>query len=354
MDIQDKFLANSKELRNLKSQVQVLEKETELLQKKYNKSILDSKIEEIEADYEPLIGGLNNLTIRNLLTQDHDASSINLLNVPIVTAGKGPWSEEEFDQFLSSKDFDLYEIPSTKIDILILGKSDIDAEKLIEQIDLAIYESPNLKIYTQELFACWLISGIDPIENWSEEDLLDSVSNHFILKYLFDNYSYFQWPHFTESNSSVWGDVLEIDSSEWQAESILHKLGYSVTDGKLTVTERRKCLNDAFTKDLTSLKLDYDSIRKWGAPKSSQRLYAMANLIAWLVGFQGVHKPLAKQKWMDDLIWLKDYYFDKRMSFKWPYLHKTIVSPKVEQIKNAEQAPNAGQVEWPFPQGIRP
>jgi hypothetical protein len=349
MDIQNTFLAKTKELKQLKSQLQVLEKQTELLQKKYNKFILHSKIEEIESEYEPLIGGLNTLTIRNLLTKDNDALSINLVNVPIVTVGSGPWSEEEFDQFLVGKDFSLYELPSTKIDILILGKSDVDAESLIEQIDLALNETPNLKIYTQELFVCWLITGIDPIEDWSEDDLLESVSDHFILNYLFDNYSSFQWPYFAESNVSVWGDVEEIDSSEWQSESVLHRLGYSVTDGKLSVSERRKCLNDAFTKDLSFLSLDKTSYRKWGVPRSSQRLYAMANLIAWLSGFQGVHKPLAKQKWMEDLSWLKEHYFDKRMAFKWPYLHKAPNLPKTPTRTVLKPAK-----EWPFPTGFRP
>ena len=183
MDIQKTFLAKSKELKQLKSQLQALEKETELLQKKYNKYILDTKIEEVESEYEPLIGGLNILTIRNLLTKDNDALSINLANVPIVTVGAGPWSEEEFDQFLVSKDFALYEMPSTKIEILVLGKSDVDADNLIEQIDLALNETSNLKVYTQELFVCWLITGVDPIENWSEDALLESVSDHFILNY---------------------------------------------------------------------------------------------------------------------------------------------------------------------------
>jgi hypothetical protein len=348
MDIKDKFLEKSRTLKELKSQVLTLEKETQLLQKKYHKHLLDSKIAEKEAECESLIGGLNILTIRNILAQKNDASSIKLLNVPIVTTGSGPWKEEEFDQFLASKDFDLYELPSPTIEILILGKSDVYADSLIEQIDLAIYENPRLKIYTQELFSCWLITGVDPIENWTEEDLLESIADHTTLNYLLENYADFQWPNIAESNLKVWGDVEEIDSSEWQVESVLHRVGYSVTDGKLTITERRKCLNNAFNNDLTSFRLDYNSNRKWGLPRSSQRLYAMASLISWLIRFQGVNKPLAKEKWKDDLDWLKENYFDKRMSFKWPYLSKNQSSVSLDRAKLKE----AGT--WPFPNGSRP
>ena len=65
----------------------------------------------------------------------------------LATDGSGPWELEEFDEFLFSRDIQLYEMPSPTITGLILGAngwSEIDLAKQIYNKDLT-----SLRIYTQ-------------------------------------------------------------------------------------------------------------------------------------------------------------------------------------------------------------
>jgi hypothetical protein len=60
----------------------------------------------------------------------------------------------------------------------------------------------------------------------------------------------------------------------------------------------------------------------WGTPKSAQRLYRMARHIKFIIDSRNgsnYRKPVSRDDWISDLVWLKKAYFRKsRHFFRWP------------------------------------
>lgn len=308
-----------RELTESKAHTATLEGE---LQKLYKKSIefdLDlrrrAQLEELRAKTT----GLNIELIRDYLCSDKNAASVNMSRMEIGIQGDGPWGVIEFEGFLNQKDFSVVNITDPGVRCIVLGSYNVDEEELNQQIATSIEEGFDLRIYSQELFVAWLITGVNPLEEWLEKDLLESVREHESLQYVIDS-TQFPWPQLVDHASMK--RSYEVKTFEWDGslseESPLRKMGYSVQAGALSIQERRAILRQAYTSSgLNKFLYSSHDLERWGQPNTAQRLYAISSLITWLANFQGLTKPAAREKWISDLRWLKESFYDSKMKF-WP------------------------------------
>lgn len=308
-----------RELTESKAHTATLEGE---LQKLYKKSIefdLDLKHQERLEELRAKTTGLNIELIRDYLCSDKNATSVNMSRMEIGIQGDGPWGVIEFEDFLNQKDFSVVNITDPGVRCIVLGSYNVDEEELNQQIATSIEEGFDLRIYSQELFVAWLITGVNPLEEWLEKDLLESVREHDSLQYVIYS-TQFPWPQLVDHASMK--RSYEVKTFEWDGslseESPLRKMGYSVQAGALSIQERRAILRQAYTSSgLNKFLYSSHDLERWGQPNTAQRLYAMSSLITWLANFQGPTKPAAREKWISDLRWLKESFYDSKMKF-WP------------------------------------
>jgi hypothetical protein len=351
------------ELNALKRDVSSLENEVKRLFRKSIESDVSEKFIEQINSLKTYPGGLNKVAIRDFLCRDVDAKSIGLYQNPVGIEGEGPWEileEEGLQQFLESKGFDVVEITNSNTRHIILGfdSNTIDYDDVDEQIQRSIDEDFELRIYTQELFIIWLITGDDPLDSWDEDDLLALVADHEPMQHVL-GHEIFTWPEVSSSDAR--SDDYVVKTFEWSGslaeESPLAKMGYTVRADAISQFKRREILRSAYLSTQMDRYLLSDSDQKrWGKANTAQRLYSISHLISWLAGFQGSTKPEAKHKWEDDLQWLKKEFYlaNKRMNFSWP---KTSLSssgiPKKPTSQSELTALNPAAA-WPFPTGSRP
>jgi hypothetical protein len=342
-----------RELNDTKATLSTLETE---LQKLYKKSIEHDLELKHQAQLDLLqetTTGLNIELIRDFICANKDATSINLKGIDIGIQGDGPWGVMEFQEFLTEKEFSVVNITDPGVQYLILGARSIDEEELNQQITTSIEEGFELYIFTQELFLAWLITGQNPLEVWLEKDLLESVLEHESLQYLIDS-TEFPWPLLVDHASM--NRSYEVKTFEWDGalseESPLRKLGYSVQADVLSIQERRAILRNAYTTSALNkfLNTPHD-LERWGQSNTAQRLYTISSLITWLANFQGATKPAAREKWISDLSWLKESFYDAKMKF-WP-MRQALPPVKSAKPETAKSALNPA-APWPFPNGTRP
>jgi len=276
-----------------------------------------------------LAEGLNNKNIRDALCSNVSGENQDWCPENIGTIGSGPWEENEFDHFLRMHQVDPKLIPNEGINALIIGCYDFDEEKILEQI--FNFEKNNFKIYTQELFVLGLILNDDPYKVLDQETIDSIAKLHSGIKLILENDMV--WPIWSDTKTIVINDdgsIIDIDTDSFSLESPLKRMGYTAQDGALTEGQRRKILTDIFQ----SQKLDgihtVDEVKKWGSPRSAQRLFAITKFINWLDSFQGLHKPKARDKWRSDIIWLKDNFYNNDMKFTMP-IYKNYVGIKILQ-----------------------
>lgn len=260
--------------------------------------------------------GMNRGMIRSLLTFEKDANNIDLADVPIALSGSGPWITEDLEEFLVSKRFDCVSIED-QAQFLVIGEYNIDEEEIHQFITNSLEKYVTPRIYTQELFICFIAMGDDPLAVWSEETLMAAVEGHKGMEYVL-SYEEIVWPKFNSEESSDDFSVFAIDADEWNQESPLRKLGYTAREGALSQQERRQKLTEAYTASIDRYIESEDEQTQWGRPNSAQRLYAIASFISWLCDFQGRTRPNALAKWQSDLRWLKQTHYHNRMRFEWP------------------------------------
>ncbi len=348
-----------KELNLLKQQVSSMEVEVKkLFRKTIESEISERYLEEINL-LKTFPGGLNRVEIRDFLCKEADAKSIGMHRNLIGMEGDGPWKileDDGLEQFLVEKGFEVVEItdPSTKHIILGSNSSTIDYDDIDIQIERSISEDFELRIYTQELFITWLITGEDPLDNWPEDDLLALVADHEPMQHVL-SHRIFTWPEiFTPDGRN---DDYEVKTFEWSGslaeESPLAKMGYTVRADGISQPKRREILKAAFSSSQMDRYLLTDVDRKrWGRANTAQRLYSISHLISWLAGFQGPSKPEAKYKWEDDLSWLKKEFYlsNNRMNFLWPRQTSISIKKSIAQPASTTINPAAA---WPFSTGSR-
>lgn len=347
------------ELNTLKQQVSSMEVEVKRLFRKTIESDISEKyLEEIDL-LKTYPGGLNRIEIRDFLCKEANAKSIGMHRKSIGMEGVGPWELLEKDglqEFLEEKGFEVVQItdPSTKHIILGSNSSTVDPDDIDIQIERSISEDFELRIYTQELFIIWLITGEDPLDNWAEDDLLALVADHEPMQHVL-SHRIFTWPEIFTPD--VRNDDYEVKTFEWSGslaeESPLAKMGYTVRADGISQLKRREILKAAFSSSQMDRYLLTDTDRKrWGRANTAQRLYSISHLISWLAGFQGTTKPEARYKWEEDLSWLKKEFYlsNKRMNFLWPRQTSSSNKKPIAQPASTTINPAAA---WPFSTGSR-
>ena len=328
----DKLRQLRKELKEHKAVIDDLESEIHKFYRIAIQEAADAKVSEFILFQRDNPSGLNRTLLRDLLCWEKQSIDIHLENTEIALHGSGPWNGNELEDFFTDKDFSLVSIDYSPT-ILILGEFDVDKEIVHSYISSCLGSKKNIKIYTQELFIYWLISGEDPLEALENQTLVDLVENHQGMAVVFD-YETAKWPEFSNEKyeNSL---VTEFDTEDWGNESILHKFGYTAKHGELSINKRQSILREVFEQPLTNfLESNSDRLR-WGSAKSPQRLYAISNFLYWLMNFQGSTKPLAAQKWKSDLEWLKATFYNKKMAFRWPNQYSLTDSRSArKEIKN--------------------
>lgn len=287
---------------------------------------------EAEKNKQPY-AGLNFTTVRDALYDLAANRDRDWIPTMIATHGSGPWDLNEFDNFLMSREITLFEMPNPAITGLILGANDWSGIELAEQL----YEKNlnSLKIYTQELFFLGLIAGRDPYD-FLEQEVIDEVGkNHPAIQFILNQN--FEWPWSENSNYSESDEDWEIDNTDWSSESVLKLMGYNASASGPDGVTRRYILKQVFeAENLPGIKT-LEQRKRWGLSKSQKRLYSISHFLGWLINLQGSEKPSAKEKWLSDINWLKQEYYDRNMQFQWPKL-----------AENSSRAKLDPQTAWPF------
>ena len=232
------------------------------------------------------------------------------LDIDLVsTMGSGPFQESEFDAFLEGIGIEAYPVEEDT-EILVLGEEDWSPEVLRRMLSERCGES--LRVYSQEMFLSFILSGADPLDE-AEELLRGFGEEHPALEFL--SAAGFHWPTTTVVGRG--GSELQ---AEWLAKGYLKYLGYTVGQKGLTGPERREILANAYSSAIPNI-FPEEYRTTWGRPRSSLRLQKIAESIAAFCR-NAQRRPHAMQlaisQWETDLDWLKATYYDDQYIFEWP------------------------------------
>jgi hypothetical protein len=246
--------------------------------------------------------------LRNWLFRGVDGSRVHLEDVSLM--GAGPFEQHDFEQFLSRKKIDAWE-PAAYTEVLVLGREEWQAK----QIDglLRKRAGDTLRVYSQEMFLAYLLSGNDPLD--TPKVALQMGKGHPGLEYLMK--VGFKWPSIAVKGSRPSHAL----SEEWRSESFLKAKGYRVGDGAGNHPMfRRRALARAYAGKIP-MRFGAEYAVDCGSPKSAGRLkriaYAIAKSYHLFAGRRGRDSTACTQ-WARDLRWLKVTYYDRHLQFEWP------------------------------------
>lgn len=316
---QSKYRSKLTEAKELRDQLQSVESDLRELVREIALQDCNQRVQDAIERVELSGIGLNHALIINSLVRATHAEDIGLDNTYIGLQGNVPWDVDELSRFLLQRKFLTEDITYPLVDVIVLGARAVSFEELEEKISASLEdEEMELRIYTQELFMLWIITGEDPLETLTIDELEALVKDHEPLQFV-RQFSELPWPTIERNTNSE--GVSQINwNGQLSLQSPLSKMGYSVRADHLTRHQRQSILASAFkSAEMDSYLTSNDERVRWGHTKSAQRLYAMASLISWLSVFQGSTKPAAQEKWLEDLGWMRSTFYDKRMRFKWPY-----------------------------------
>ena len=232
----------------------------------------------------------------------------------VVTAGSGPYTEDDFDEILDRKGIIVDGLGVSEKEVLILGRHDWDEDELDEHIEA--HRGSKLRVYSQEMFLAYLVTDKDPYDDC--ELLKGFGDGHPVFDYLSE--WGFDWPHTRiVPGRSIMGTV-NSDPASWPSVGLLKYLGYSVGANGVSRSKRQIILRDAFIHSVPNVQsLDY--MAGWGLPSSNTRLLKLANSIASFAKNAkrrtSPHEE-AIQDWESDLAWLKETFYHGRYRFSWP------------------------------------
>jgi hypothetical protein len=237
-----------------------------------------------------------------------DASRIDLEDVSLM--GAGPFAQHDFEQFLSRKKIDTWE-PASYTEVLVLGREDWQPKE-IERL-LRKRAGDTLRVYSQEMFLAYLLSGHDPLD--TPKVALQMGRGHPGLEYLMK--LGFKWPSIAVKGSRS----AHLRSDDWRSESFLKAKGYKVGEGAGNhPTSRHRALTRAYSGRIPA-RFGTDYAADCGSASSAGRLrriaYAIAKSYHLFAGRHGTEST-ACTHWTRDLSWLKKQYYDKHLKFDWP------------------------------------
>ena len=228
-----------------------------------------------------------------------------------ATLGAGPFAQDEFDDFLRWIEVTPC-APSAQEKLLVMGREDWPDEDLHRWVTERD-GGDSAKVYSQEMFLLFLLTGYDPYE-LDPDEFQALVEDHPAFRYLAT--LGFAWPG---TEASPGNQNLAV---EWTRVGLLRHMGYTVGQAGLPVRERQRILKDVFTTVLPHVN-SAAYMAEWGAPHSAERLRKMAVSLAsfYRTARRKANPPeLAISDWEQDLGWLKERYYDGRFDFGWPSL----------------------------------
>lgn len=239
----------------------------------------------------------------------------------ISTIGSNPLDEDDFDYALRVADLEVYNI-GIDTDVLIIGRDNWqeDEEKLNKLLDDR--EGKSLKIYSQEMFWAYWITGQDPFDD--KEVALAFAEEHPALEFFLSN-PQIDWVN-TIVSPNYGGGSLDIKSPE---TGVLKHVGYTVGKTKgLHFAKRREILSKVFNLNFFEIlseeyvrdcKRHYPGyLEEWGNAKSERRLIKMRDFLAAQCKRQKRQgNEEAADDYEEDLEWLRRKYHTGRFKFDW-------------------------------------
>ncbi len=246
-----------------------------------------------------------------------------LVDQPVAILGDGPWPSEHLNQMLKGKR--VYAISlKPSVQAVIVGRSNVDTASIKEWLGETYATN---KVYPQELFALYVVTGIDPLEAIDREHAEHWVREHPVLHELFGDLD-------ADLTWSFLGNTEQIDEEFDEDQKVIHlpegesplvKMGYIVgTHFGLLPLERREILKKAFEGRIpraTNHENIEEYMKQWGAPKTSQRLWRIAKHLAGQVYLKRRNPTMevAVSEWSADLKWLRSQIYPRvRYRFRWP------------------------------------
>lgn len=237
----------------------------------------------------------------------------------VVIEGYGPFNPGELTNFLRRRGLEvtpLADILPFLTQTLIIGQFGWDKSRLQNLIAARVGQA--LKIYSQEMFISYALTGNDPFDG-SRELLGRFAEGHPALEYLME--LGFGWPSTVVAGS----DGAALDDIDWPKVGLLKYMGYKVgKNGIKNAQRRQRILSAIYTSDSLPFVQSHSYMAKWGEPNSCKRLRKLANS---LTSFCRTAKrkddrpELAIAHWEADLNWLYTQYYQGRCSFIWPSTH---------------------------------
>ena len=240
----------------------------------------------------------------------------------ISTVGSNPHDEDEFDNFIKTVgEMEVYQLDA-ETEILIVGREAWQYKKEAFEELLDSREGKQLKIYSQEMFLAYWITGQDPFEDI--EVALSFAEGHPALEY-FQSLPRVDWVN-TKISLTTNGGKLEIEKP---TIGVLKHAGYVVGKTKgLSPEERQKILRKVFDSQLYEI-LSEKYVREcrnnyphyldeWGSAKSERRLIKMRDFIA--SGYRNQKRAghdEASSDYEDDLEWLRMNFHKGHFKFDW-------------------------------------
>lgn len=240
----------------------------------------------------------------------------------ILVEGNGPFNHADYMEFLESRGCDPRLLKKTT-DLtrqyllgkyLVVGRKNWDEERIRRLI--ANRAGLILKIYSQEMFLSFLLTGHDPFSD-GRFALTLFARGHPALQFL-SNLEYFDWP-----STKVIGPIYGTSEFDWPQEGLLKHMGYSVGYYGRREQARREILKNVYESASLPQVVSKGYMDGWGEPQSALRLHKMADSIAAfcrLAKKRWDPPDLAIKDWEADLKWLYDTYYIGRYSFFWPQI----------------------------------
>lgn len=265
-------------------------------------------VKQLQAELDqPFLLRVSDESLLGILAALHAETVIDALGHEPVTLGSGPWPEETYDTALEQASFvpQLLDEYAADFEVFIVGTTGVEIDELAQVLESRMEDSLPVRLYSQELWLLYLMTGQDPL--MLEPELLRDA---FGLKHpvlgAFVNPEW-DWPELGVASGGSGGDVFSLE----RGASPLHGFGYRAGVGTLR-SERRKTLEEFLAcKSLLSYfdadHHDTDYRNSWGRPSSGGRLRRMVNHVRWLYRFQGAspRKIQARNDWREDLEWMR-------------------------------------------------
>ena len=303
-----------KKLDDLKEEVSKLLKEAE------NIELKKSDFELQTYRFQPWENVADETAFQNLIAHS------DLGSVDIATTGSGPWDETEFD-VLVEKTYQNHEIADS-VKLIVVG---YQTDK-IEAIRSHLSEYEGVRVYPQELFMSYLLTGVDPLPLLSRPQIEAWIEFHPVLRELFIEGEDFTWnvpgddvdPEVDQDNFE---DETPLSPPQGVTESPLSLLGYSTGKGSaLSIEERRDILLEAFNGVLPEISEDEDIdgkeyMAQWGRPKTPRRLWRIARHLSgqYHAKKNNQTQRYAVADWKSDLRWMREeLYNESHHTFTWP------------------------------------